>query len=219
MQYKSNADVLSSEGKKIGRLERVVVDPQSKNVTDIVIKKGLLFTKDKVVPADRVETATEDRVMLKKGAEAPEELPDFEEKHYLPVDDPDTFFKEREYARPTIWYYPLPGVGWWRTYPAHSKPAFVSRTERNIPEGTVPVEEGAQVVSSDGHHVGDVERVYTEPEEQRVTHLLLSKGLFSKEKKLLPTAWVDDIFEKQIRLTVDAALIEGLPPYPPPDTP
>jgi sporulation protein YlmC with PRC-barrel domain len=218
MDFRRNADVFTSDGKKVGKIHRVVLDPRSKIVTDLVVKEGHLFTRDKVVSIDRVESGTELRATLKKGAEKPEDLPDFEEKHYFQVDKEETP-RDREQARPIMWYFPLPRVAWWRTspYPLYPRPPFVAATERNIPEGTVPLEEGAKVVSLDGEHVGDVERVYTEPEEQRITHLLLSQGVFSKEEKLIPTAWLDGIFENVVRLVVDAELIEGLPPYSPSD--
>jgi sporulation protein YlmC with PRC-barrel domain len=66
MQFKENAEVLTSSGEKVGRIDRVVIDPKSKELTHVVVKKGFLFTKDKVVSVDHVETTNEDRILLKR---------------------------------------------------------------------------------------------------------------------------------------------------------
>jgi len=214
MQFKEKADVVSWDGQKVGQVDRVVLDPKSFEVTHLVVKKGFLFTQDKVIPIDRVETTRDDRVELRKGSEAPGELPDFEETHHILVEHVASFKQRRpEYARPFIWYGPLGGVPWRgeNVYPGYPRPSFVKRTEQNIPDGTTPLEEGAKVVSKNGEHVGDVTRIYTEPEEQRVTHFLISKGLLSKEKKLIPTHWVDNVFEDKVHLSVESDLIAHLP--------
>lgn len=214
MQFKEKADVVTSEGQKVGQIDRVVIDPKSLEVTHLVVRKGFLFTQDKVIPIDRVETARDDLVELRKGTEGPDELPDFEENHHVLVEGVASF-KQRQpaYERPFVWYGPLGGVPWrgMNVYPGYPSPAFVKRTERNIPDGTIPLEEGAKVVSKNGEHVGDVEHIYTEPEEQRATHLLISRGLLSKEKKLIPTHWVDTVLEDKVHLSVESDFIANLP--------
>ena len=69
MQFKENAEVLTSTGDKIGRIDRVVIDPKSNEVTHLVVKKGILFTKDKVVPLEQVEAANGDEIILKAGSD------------------------------------------------------------------------------------------------------------------------------------------------------
>jgi uncharacterized protein YrrD len=216
MQFKVNAEVVTSEGDKVGQVDRVVIDPGSNKLTHLVVKKGLLFTEDKVVPLELVETATEDRIVLKEGPQDPDDFPDFEETHFIPVKETETFEKRgTEGLSALAWYYPLPGGAWWHTrmgaYPGYPKPPYVRRSELNIPEGTVPLEEGAKVVGKEGEHVGNIERVYVDDEEQRVTHLLISKGLISKSQKLIPSMWVDSVREDEVRLSVGERFVEKLP--------
>jgi uncharacterized protein YrrD len=219
MQFRDNAEVQTTNGQKVGRIDRVVIDPNSKEVTHLVVKKGFLFTKDKVVPIDEVVTASEDRVVLDSKRETPDDYPDFEETHYIPAKDkrPETPGDDSETSK-LAWYYPMPRAAWWRlemgSYPGYGEPPYVRRTDRNIPEGKVPLEEGAKVLSKDGSHVGDVERVFTDEDEQRVTHLLIAKGLLSKSRKLIPSMWVDTVTEKRVRLSVDEILIDHLPQFP-----
>jgi uncharacterized protein YrrD len=222
MQFKENAEVFTSTGEKVGRIDRVVIDPKSDELTHLVVKKGFLFTTDKVVPIEHVETTTEDRVELKAGPGDPDEFPDFEETHYIQAPASGTFAKrELGGIKPLAWYYPLPRGAWWRTgmgvYPGYPQPPYIRKTELNIPDDTVPLEEGAKVVSTEGDHVGDVERVYAEKEEQRVTHLLISKGLVSKTRKLIPSMWVESVSEDNVRLSISKNFVEELPEYSPQD--
>ncbi len=214
MQFKENAEVVTWDGDKVGRIDRVVIDPRTSEVTDLVVKKGLLFTEDKVIPIDRIDSATEDRVVLKEGSGNLEDFSDFQESHYVPVDQADPA-EQAGLIRPMAWYYPFPGEGWWGAYPGYGRPPFVVTTEKNIPSGTVPIKEGSKVLGSDGEHVGDVERIYTEPTENRVTHLVIVRGLLSRERKLVPTAWVEEVAEEEIRLSVTKAFIDRLPDYSP----
>jgi uncharacterized protein YrrD len=222
MQFKENAEVFTSTGEKVGRIDRVVIDPKSDELTHLVVKKGFLFTTDKVVPIEHVETTTEDRVELKAGPGDPDDFPDFEETHYLPLDKTNTAApQDPSRIGPLAWYYPLPRSAWWRTqmgtYPGYSQPPYVRKTELNIPDDTVALEEGAKVISREGDHVGDVERVYAEEEEQRVTHVLVSQGLVSKTRKLIPTMWVKRVFEDEVHLSISKNFVENLPEYAPQD--
>jgi uncharacterized protein YrrD len=222
MQFKENAHVFTASGQDVGKIKRIVVDPKSKEMTHLVVQKGFLFTDDKVIPLDEIETATEEKVVLKEGREDLDKFPDFEETHYVKADEDHTpAHPDADELGPLAWYYPLPGGAWWSThmgaYPGYQPPPYVLKTELNIPEGTVPLEEGSKVFSLDGAHVGNVERVYADEAEQRVTHLLVSKGLISKSQKLIPSMWVASVSENVVRLSVDEALIERLPEYAPRD--
>jgi uncharacterized protein YrrD len=214
MQFKEDAKVVTADGEKVGTIDRVVLDPNTKEVTHLVVKKGLLFSEDKVVPMSLVGPATEDKVTIRETEEELEQLPDFRETHYVPVKEVTHPEPDTAYWAPPLYLYPPTG-GWWRTtgYADYSRPPNVAKTETNIPEGTVALEEGADVISSDGKHVGDIERIFTEPLEGRATHLLISEGLFLKEKKLIPTGWVADVFEDSLKLSVSSEFVDDLPEY------
>jgi hypothetical protein len=103
-------------------------------------------------------------------------------------------------------------------YNGYPQPPYVRKTEINIPDDTVPLEEGAKVVSSEGDHVGNVERIYTEEEEQRVTHILVSQEIISKAHKLIPTMWVERVLEDEVQLSINRKFVEDLPEYSPQDS-
>jgi len=65
IQFQKDASVLTANGQQFGTLERVVLNPENKVVTDIVVRTGTLFNKaDKVVPVEYVVETTESQVVL-----------------------------------------------------------------------------------------------------------------------------------------------------------
>jgi uncharacterized protein YrrD len=222
MILKEGASVFTSDGREVGEIDRVAIDPESKEVTHVMVRKGLLFKTDKVVPISLVGTATEDRVTLREDTPDLEALPDFEKTHYVTVVDAAEAQSEDEAdASPPLYWYPPAGYTWWGpssgpAYYGYPIPPYVVQTEKNIPEGTVALQEGAKVLSVDGDHVGNIEAVLTDAETDRATHLLISQGLLLKETKLIPTTWISTVLEDQVHLLVGSAQLQDLPSYEPP---
>ena len=78
MQFKKGADVFSGEGEKIGTLDRVVIDPRTREVSNLVVGKGILFRTDKVIPITLVDLDIEGPIVLKKtNQDILEDFPDF----------------------------------------------------------------------------------------------------------------------------------------------
>lgn len=69
------------------------------------------------------------------------------------------------------------------------------------------------MISWDGKHTGNIEKVLTAGEGDRITHVLISQRLFVKEKKLLPIGWIGTLDEDEVRLIVGSSTIERLSAY------
>jgi hypothetical protein len=119
MQLKKNVTVFTADGEEAGSIDRVVLDPRTKEITDVVVRKGLLFPKDKVIPVEMIDSASENRVTLRKGVEDPDELLDFEETEYVSLegeDDVQPIFPP-DLAQPVYWYpYDQTGAPYSRRY-------------------------------------------------------------------------------------------------------
>jgi uncharacterized protein YrrD len=211
MQFKRGAKVYTDSEQFVGDIDRVVVDPRTKEVTHLVVRKGVLFVEDKVVPIDLVGSTDEDRVVLTKQAGDLEDMPPFEIQHYLSASDE---YLEDEtspafYAPPVFWY---PAVGaasiGYRGYPRRP---VLTETEQQIPEGTVALKEGAKVLSAEGEHVGDIERVIIE--DGQATHIVIAKGVLFKAKRLVPAEWVEVIDADKVKLVIDSVFLQKLPAY------
>jgi sporulation protein YlmC with PRC-barrel domain len=205
-----NADIFSSVGEKIGKLDRVVLDPDTKEVSHIVAKQGLFFSTSKVIPISYVDLDGK-RITLTKNEMELEDLPDFTETSYIDTDRPDDTEENAE----TVFFYPPRHVSWWTTggriwYP---KPRYILKTEEAIPEEAVALEEGATVVGSDGDNIGEIERVIVEESDKHASHIVVSRGLLSKEHKLIPTLWITDVMEDKVYLSIDSEMFEHLPEH------
>jgi uncharacterized protein YrrD len=214
MQFKDGTNVLTADGKNVGRIDRVVLEPDSKEVTHLVIEKGVLFTEDKVVPISLVGPATADKVTLRKDEDELEALQEFQESHYVHADM--DFKSSSAPSQGAIPLYRYPPIGSWRNtggYTPYAKSNVVLKTEKNIPKGTIALQEGAEVVGSDGKTIGKIEQIFTDSVEDRATHLLISEGLILKEKRLIPTQWIRNLFEDEVHISVSSEFVNGLPEY------
>jgi uncharacterized protein YrrD len=208
VQFQKNATVLAADGEDVGSLDRVVLVPETKAVTHIVVRKGTLLNKvDRVVPINLVADTTEDQIVLRAEAGDLESFPPFEEEHFVEekgdLDKPPS----AESTSPSTFGFPEVDP----PFLAVPGEKFISEVEQNIPEGTVALKEGAKVITAEGKHVGNVERVLAEPSVvDQVTHLLISTGMLLKKTKLIPIQWVAKMSENEVQLRVEADSVEKL---------
>src|ERR671924_395888 len=87
MELKEGTSVFTASGEEVGKINRFVLDPATNEVTHIVVEKGWLLPEDKVVPIGMVSTATEERVALNQTVEDLDQLPLFEETHFVALTD------------------------------------------------------------------------------------------------------------------------------------
>lgn len=221
MQYKEGTNVYTAGGDNLGSIKRIVMNPRTQQVTHLVVEKGFFFPEDRIVPVSWVVQADENRVELGQSVNA-DELPLFEEEYYIPYEDmaeadPKKYASSSAYSRvhtaPYLYYGP---IGAWWSYPGiygDDDPYYVQEERTNIPEGTLALKTGANVMSHDGKHVGNVEQVFTNSDNDRASHFLISKGLFFKAHKLVPTYWIEETDTNQVRLAVTAQTLNDLPEY------
>lgn len=241
LELREGAGVFTPRDEQVGKVSGFVLDPVTNEVTHLVVQKGWFFAEDRVLPFDMVNSATEDRVVLNENVENFDELPAFEETHFIRTRDADvsrggnprynvgqpTPFEDTDrdetleadvsrggsprstYAPAYYWYPPHGYVG----YPVGYYGWPPMETVRNIPEGTISLKEGTDVMSSDDKHVGDVERLFVNPESNKATHFVISQGVFFKDRKLVPAHWVTSADEDSVKLSVTAELLEQLPSY------
>ena len=224
MEFKQGTGVRRSDGKSIGRLDRVVVDPRTKEVNYIVVRKGTFFTADKVVPLTLVARADDEGIILREDAGDLKQLPLFEEHYYVPAnEEPAGAPVEGISAAPSLYPYPpvvggeMAGLGGVNTQAALGaltiQQPVIEETARPIPDDNVAIKPGERVISVDGQHVGAVEEVLTGEFADRVTHLVIARGQLFKDRKLIPIGWVSDIGEDEVHLAVDASFLAKLRGY------
>jgi sporulation protein YlmC with PRC-barrel domain len=212
MRFKENMRVLSAHGDDVGQLEQVVVDPQTKEVSHIVVRKGWLFTEDKLVPLSLIDSTDEDSIRLREDAGDLNELAAYEETHYIPLDAVER--GEADYPNTALYWLPPMGGFMGAPIGVPVAPPSVPQTEHNTPEGSVALREDAEVYSSDDEMVGHVESIFIDDKTERVSYFILSSGV-PLIKRIVPMNWVRDIYEDRIVLTVGHSMVEQLREYHP----
>jgi uncharacterized protein YrrD len=216
MRLTKGADVYASDGEKLGTLDRVILDPETREVMNLVISRGHLVTTKKIVGLEAIDQENKDKITLRSPKHDLDDFLDFEETHYVNGDQTENPASDE---LPTSYWYPPINLAWWRAggtdnpilYPG--QPVYVSKTTQNIPEGTVALEEGAKVMSKDEKHVGNIVEVVVDPQDHRVTHFVIDEGILFKERKLVPVTWISEIDENEVHLSVAANTLDHLPAY------
>ncbi len=225
MRFQHGMDIISKDGKTVGHLDRVVLDPETLEVTHLIVRKGLLLTHDRVVPISRVAEAGDkaEKIKLVVTAEQVETLPELDETVYVPIEEADRKRVNDVHpsvaAMPSFYWYPAQygiGAAGLGTGPVPLVPPdYVAETKRNIPQDTVALKVGAKVMDSQGQHVGDVEELLMDEQSEKVTSFVLSQGTFFKERKRVPVLWVDIVTDDEVHLNTRADRIRTLPTVEP----
>ena len=213
MKFKEDAAVHTDTGVAVGHVDRVVIDPRTNEVTYLIVRKGVLFTEDKVVPVGLIASAKEDGIILTNNAGKLDDLPDFEESYFVSVNNAEPVERaESVRSAPSLYQYP-PVSGLFSNMPVDYNSGFIAQTTTNIPENDVAVKNGARIISQDGQHVGNVAEIMTDAKSDRVTHVVISQGLLFKSHKLIPIDWVREVDEDAVYVAVTAQTLKALPDY------
>jgi uncharacterized protein YrrD len=217
MEFRENTSVYTSDGKDAGKLQRVVMDPETKEVTHIVILKGLIFREEKVVEVQKVASAAADTITLTCSMDELKEMAPLEvspngpgEEELEPRPDGEEPLAGGIYVNPAT---NVPGTN--SAMNPAMNPAFnsniVQEKTRTIPEELVALKEGARVFSADDRPVGTLKRVFTDSQTGSVTHFTLTYGLLVQTLKSIPVGWVKEISDDEIHLNVLAQKVTTLP--------
>lgn len=207
MQIRPGASVLTIGENEVGRVERIVIDPRTKEITHLVVGSSLLFNDSRIVPVEMISSAESDRVHLISDKESLENLPFFEETHFIPQVEGD----ETNQVPPMYWYPPvgMTAMG----YPGYFAYPYPTHTEQNLPEELVALQDGAKVTDISGEDVGEIEKVIAAGESDKVTHFVVGWGMLQRTRKLFPIHWVESVAQNQVRLAVHKREIKRLPEY------
>lgn len=216
MDIQLGKPVLSSDGTYLGKVDRIVLDPATRELVEIIVHKGFLFTTDRMIEMPFVDRIDQEGVVhLNVTAARAGELP--------------TFF-EHEYVVPTIGElheapYPLSGgvsagaVGpmpiLWRTgYTGHGyRPAQRSMFEpaaldhgaveirSNLPDNTVSISHGTDIICSDGQKCGVVLDVIYD-EGSNLAEIVGQIGILRRSTVHIPVDWIESFTSAHIRLRV-----------------
>ena len=197
LELSVDTEIQTADGRVMGEVDRFIVNPSRKEVTHVVVRRGVLFTEERVVP---VEILDEEggNVRLRSGID-PAELPPFERGHYVEMDPATSSRLTPRSPNALIWAYPIPSMTGFPAYPS-APLGGGAVSERNIPEGDVLVSEGGSVRSADGTEIGSISQVAIDSDGS-LSHIEVDPGFFQSEKKI-PSHWIDSVETGSVVLAV-----------------
>jgi sporulation protein YlmC with PRC-barrel domain len=208
--------VESKEGKDLGRLHSVVIDPRDNEVTHIVVNTGPHFPEPGFgapelinVPIDQMEDAGEEKVVLRATRDEFRKLPKYVERDFTPVRS----------AAPTE--HTDPAHFLWNTGVAVAASLARIATGIAIPAETVrkasferEILNDAPVWRLEPHtHIGDVERVLVDEDTDEIKELVIRRGAVFHEDVVLPMGYVTEILDGVVHVQLTDAELRGLQGY------
>jgi uncharacterized protein YrrD len=208
MELRIGAPVLAEDG-RAGTVGGFVFDPHRGEITALVVTQGWLLPHDVVVPIDELIAADEDAVRVRGTAEA--------------VASHDAFRHVQYVAPPEDWLPPegFPAEAFLFPASPYAVEAFVPASPaapppdepvEELPPDTVDLGPNTDVICLDGP-AGTVDRVVTEGESDRVTHLIVRRGtLFPKDREVA-VSLVDRVTDAGVFLAITTEELDRLPEF------
>jgi sporulation protein YlmC with PRC-barrel domain len=182
-----------------GHTTSVIIDPQTKIVTHIVVETKTFPKEEHIVPIDLIEETTPTKINLHCKRTEVENMEVFLDHEFIHVNTPIMKYASQSYV---MWPYVEP------------EQHYVDVVHEHIPPGELALHRGAKVVATDGP-VGQIDELLVEPEQGHITHIVLRKGhLWGKKDVTIPIPDIDKIQEDQVQLKIDKGDIAKLPTIP-----
>jgi len=206
LEVTRDTDVYTASDEHVGSVDRIVLDPVTRRMSHVVVRKGLFFPEDKLIAVEDVSSATPERINLRQGLVA-DELQPFVEQHYVPLDDADQPAGVIDAAGGFVaaWYGP-PGIA----APVREA-AMLTVHQRNIPEHLMTLDAGVPVFATDHQVLGRLERIIT-TNDGLPTHLVVEADGLSADRRAIPIGWVKDITEDAIVLAATTRMVAAIVP-------
>jgi uncharacterized protein YrrD len=214
------AHVKSRDGKKLGSIERLIYHADNNRVHGFLLDTGH-FSSNKIVAAGQVASTDADGIVLKLDAKEAEQLPNFIEEQMLRAPGNLTY-TGRWGAQVDIqgtgdqWWIrgssggDLPHTGSGSLFFELPVGTIEAENLDNLPEDSILLSEGTDVVGSDGKKVGRVDEVFVS--ERAITGFLVKAGHLFRHDIRVPMSAVAGISHAHVRLNVTAEEAAHLSP-------
>lgn len=188
MDFHIGAPVLLRDGDKIGEVKHVIVDPDTREVVEMVVGESGLLGREVLVPIGAVDRAEEDGVRLELGKDQVDQLQDFVTTRYIAP--PPTANAGGGLPVGALYPQPVPPIG---AATGLESIGYVPLVEEvsHIPEGDVDLQPGTDVWATDGK-IGSVNEVLYDDQTNRLRGFVVKEGIiFHRDVEIS----IDDVAE------------------------
>jgi sporulation protein YlmC with PRC-barrel domain len=205
MDIKLNSKVVTMQGEDIGKVARIVFDPNTNDIDQLVVSTS---SGERIVPLNMVQAATRDEIQLRVGKDVVDQL---------------TGFRAGEYEDASTTCPTVPNIAEGRAYPPSTflfqSPSVTQPTPPQTaesPKQRFSISEGTEVLALDGK-IGKVDQVLTDQYEDKVLGFIVKRGEILSKDVRVPIEWVSGIKSGCIQLgvTLDQLEKHSMPPEGP----
>ncbi|MGD2159315.1 MAG: PRC-barrel domain-containing protein [Anaerolineales bacterium] len=192
---------------RCGKLRKVVVDPDTQRIIELIVEKGFLLKEDRVVPIKSVEKTTEDNIHISIGSTELDTLRNYDEKEFmLPSDDFQANENNKIYAPGEMVVLTRE-----RRVTRKPEPTVRLKLHEGISPSHTPIREDTRVTSLDGY-IGKVSQVFINKQTQEIEQFVIEDKQLS-HPVIVPMSMVDKVSEEEIHLETTKKVIGQLPRY------
>jgi len=214
MRINLGTKVVTADGKDVGKIDRLIVDPRTDRMQEFVVRKGFFIEHDIVIPIGAVdERASDDEAIhLLLTEDKVKELPEFVETTYVAAADG---------MYPGLAGDPMMGGVLWPApiyEPADAPvaasgstvvaPGMLEDRLRESRPGSVFLSTGTDVKTRDGEKIGTVDELVVDPKRGKVTEVIVKKGLIHHKEIRIPTQFIDEIDDDAVYVALDKERLE-----------
>jgi uncharacterized protein YrrD len=212
------APVAGRDGKRIGSLTHIVVEPGADRVSHVVVDPGLLESgnllapggwekpRERVLPIEQVQHASHDGLTLFATADDFDTFPLFEQQYFSDV--PDQAHGRFRLGELIKYIASVAGVGAAPYEPSNEVIAY------NEPAGAAEIEKDTPVWRLEPHEeIGAVEGVLLNEHSGRLAGLLLRRKGLGGDVVLLPPEAIRELRDGAVHVALSDDELDALAPY------
>jgi sporulation protein YlmC with PRC-barrel domain len=207
MSVQLGAHVRTRDGKDVGSIERLIVEPASGEVKAAVIRKGFILTEDIQIPRSALQEGGEGEARLSYTADEVKELPRFHQADYTapPAEYVSPFgYPSAALLWPVDYVLPVPTAP--TVPPAESDEAL---RQRGVNLDDVVIAQGSDVIARDGEKVGEIHSITFDPPTGRPTKFVIRRGFLFTEDVELPAEAIEHVTDGVVYLQLDKEQIKS----------
>ncbi len=224
MRLEFGATVRSADGETVGTVDQLVIDGNTRAVTDLLLRCGRFFHRDLLVPIDTIAREDDDNTIhLTLDSARVRALPAFEEENFVVAEHPGE--AQWRYLMPVTLaggappaFTTGPTVEGMRAYdPARGglldfedPSGEVVESLSNLPEWDYRESRGTKVVTRDDHAIGTLHEVDVDA-DGKPQAIVVATGLLHRGHRTIPIARVRTAGAERIVLNLTKAEYEQLP--------
>jgi uncharacterized protein YrrD len=193
MNIDLGADIISKDGEKLGVVDSLVVEPHTGETQSIIVRKGLFYPTDRILPLDIVAGIEDGKVRVTITRDEAAEL---------------TEYMDTEYVWPPLGYYGGYGYMWPAANVYDSELMVDNEVRERVPDAII-LSQGTLVVDKSGDDLGQITEVASD-DNGRVLGFKVEQGFFRHHERYIPANAIDTADDNIVKLRVDKATLENV---------